>query len=547
MSSKRTIFTVDDKPFIAIAGEAHNSSASNAEYMEEVWDKAEALGLNTLLLPAYWELVEPVEGQFEFKLIDDIIDQARERNMRIVWLWFGTWKNAQSMYTPEWVKKDLVRFPRAEVVKGQNKTRLMQFYGMEYTSLSRFGEETLKADCTAFTEFMKHLKEYDEKQHTVIGVQVENETGLQGSDREHSDLADQYFADNVPADFVNYMKSHTESMEEDIKAAATAGKAEGTWEEVFGEKAGEIFTAYYTARFVNRVAEAGKSVYDLPMAVNCWLDKGEEAGKYPTGGPVAKVMEVWQFAAPAIDVIAPDIYVTNFTEVCEQYIKNDNPLFIPETATHSHCAPRLAYCIGHYHAACFAPFGFEDMGNGAFDDMSAYLFGIDVNDPLLKQPQSVEEYKFVSSNLNGMMDLLASKYGTNDLQAVISEKLDLTPIDLSKGAAAMMDNSNAANDTMIFGTFGFKIFMKPPMIRRQDGVCLICKESEDTYYILANGCSVNMFSVNPEAPNYDIVSLEEGRFENGNWIAGRRLNGDESARMTYNNYVMLKLKVFCYK
>ncbi len=545
MSSQRTIFTNNGKPFIAIAGEAHNSSSSNAQYMIGVWEKAKELGLNTLLLPASWELVEPVEGQFEFQLIDDIIAQAREYEMKIVFLWFGTWKNAQSMYAPAWVKRDMVRFPRAEVEKGKNKCRLMQFHGMEYTTLSAFGEETRKADAKAFTEFMKHLKEVDETEQTVIAVQVENETGLQGSDRDHSDIADELFAAQVPAEFASYMKANTDTMEPGVKEAVEAGKTQGTWEEVFGACAGEIFTTYYIASYVEYVAAAGKAVYDLPMAVNCWLDKGDEPGVYPTGGPVAKVMEVWQYAAPSIDVIAPDIYVQNFTEICEQYMKRDNPLFIPETATHSHVAPRLIYCIGHYHAACFAPFGFEDMGE-EFSDTAAYLFGVDTSDPLLAQPQDVEEYRFCTTTLNSMMDLLASKYGTHDLQAVISEKMDMTPLDFSKAAAAMAAG-NPENDTMMFGNFGFKIMMNLPMITRKDGVCLIVKESEDTFYILANGCMISPFSMDPEKPNYDLISLEEGKFVDGTWVAGRRLNGDESAMMTYNEYTLLKMQVFCYQ
>ena len=177
MTSKRTVFTVDGKPFIAIAGESHNSSSSDAAYMQGVWDKAEEEGLNTLLLPVTWELTEPVEGQFDFTLVDTLINQARERKMHLIFLWFGTWKNAQCMYAPEWVKKDMVRFPRAQMEKGKNKTRLMAFYGMEYTTLSAFGEETVKADANAFAHLMAHIKEVDENVGTVIGMQVENETG----------------------------------------------------------------------------------------------------------------------------------------------------------------------------------------------------------------------------------------------------------------------------------------------------------------------------------------------------------------------------------
>lgn len=181
MERKKNLFYVKGKPFIALAGEAHNSSSSTAYYMQSVWEKAKEQGLNTVLLPITWELVEPQEGVFDFKTQDEIIAQARENDMHIIFLWFGSWKNAQCTYAPEWVKKDLVRFPRAQVEKGKNKCSLSNFYGMSYTSLSYLGEETCKADARAFAKFMEHLKEMDGQEQTVIAVQVENENRAAGS------------------------------------------------------------------------------------------------------------------------------------------------------------------------------------------------------------------------------------------------------------------------------------------------------------------------------------------------------------------------------
>lgn len=528
MESKRTIFEVGGKPFIAIAGEVHNSSSSNAEYMLGVWEKAQEQGLNTLLLPVSWELVEPVEGQFDFKLVETIILQARERNMHLILLWFGSWKNAACMYAPEWVKTDTKRFPRAQVEVGKNKTFLASLYGTPYTTLSYLGENTWKADAKAFAKFMEHLKSFDEKEQTVLGVQVENETGLLGSAREHSKEADAVFASKVPGEFVSYMRGHTGTMDPEIREAIESGAAEGNWKEVFGVAAEELFSAYHVASFVEKVASAGKKAYDLPMSVNCWLDKGDEPGNYPTGGPTAKVMEVWKYATPSIDVFCPDIYVHNFLEVCDNYTKLDNPLFIPETAIHSHCAPRLVYCIGHYHAACFAPFGFEEMGEPFGNSMGA-LFGVDVNDPLLSTPQKVSEYRFCCDAISNMMDLITQRYGTDDLQA------------------AMAENTEEGADTMLFGEFGFQIITEHPYMSRKDGVCLVLRADENTFYLLGNGCIINYFSTNERKPNCDIISLEEGLFENGKWINGRRLNGDESAVISFEKFGLLKLKVFNYE
>ena len=526
MEKKKKLLFVKGKPFIALAGEAHNSSSSTAYYMEGVWEKAAEQGLNTVLLPVTWELVESTEGVFDFSTQDAIIAQARERDMHIIFLWFGTWKNAQCMYAPDWVKTDLARFPRAQVEKGMNKCQLKSFHGMPYTTLSYLGEETNQADAKAFAKFMEHLKEVDEQEQTVIAVQVENETGLQGAAREHSDLADEVFAGEVPAEFAAYMRAYTEEMAPDVKAAVKKGAESGTWTEVFGDAAEEIFSAYHIASYVNRVAEAGKAVYDLPMTANCWLDKGEAPGQYPSGGPVARVMEVWKYAAPAIDIIAPDIYVQNFCEICDAYTKMGNPLFIPETATHSHAGPRLVYTIGHHHAICFAPFGFEDMGQ-EFDDMQSYLFGVDVSDPLLKTPQNVTEYRWYNQTLASMMPMLAEKYGTKELQAVITEVPE--------------------QNMMCFENFGFMVLFDIPLITRKDGVCLALQESEDTFYLIANGCMLVPISTDQSKPNVDILALEEGYFKDGEWVMTRRLNGDESASMKYDEPTLLKIRLFNYQ
>lgn len=519
------ILMVDDRPYIMLAGETHNSSSSSVEYMEQIYDQADSLGLNTLLLPVTWELTEPEEGKFDFSIPDGLIDQARRRGKKLCFLWFGAWKNAQCYYAPEWVKTDLNRFKRAQVEKGKNFIHRQDFYGMPYTTLSYLCDATREADARAFAALMAHIREIDEEENTVIAVQVENETGLQGSAREKSDQADMLFAGNVPQDFADYMKNHLETMVPDVRNAVESGAKSGTWTEVFGECAEELFSAYYVASYVNYVAKAGKTGYPLPMTANCWLDKGEEPGKFPSGGPVSRVMEVWDFCAPQIDVIAPDIYVPDFMGICDEYVRRENPLFIPECATHSYAGPRLVYSVGHYHAMCYSPFGFEDMGQ-PFSAAQSYLFGMDVTDPALKTPQNVEEYGWYGRTLSEMMPLLTEKYGTCDLQAVSSER--------------------PQENTMVFGTFGFKVITDTSMLLRKDGVCMVLKESEDTFYIVICRATLSWFSTDENRPNVDILQLEEGRIENGKWKRGRRLNGDEAVFPTFDSPALLKLRLFAY-
>lgn len=250
-----------------------------------------------------------------------LAEQARERDKKLVLLWFGSWKNAECMYAPAWVKTGLTRFRRGQIEKGRNKAPRQNFYGLPYTTLSYLCGEARDADARAFAALMADLRQFDGEQNTVVAVQVENETGLLGAAREASDEADALFGGPVPADLISYLRAHTDTMVSDVRSAVEAGASAGSWAEVFGPAAEELFSAYHIARYVDAVAAAGKAEYPLPMAVNCWLDKGEEPGKYPSGGPVSRTREVWRFAAPHIDLYGPDIYVPTFCEVCDEYTR----------------------------------------------------------------------------------------------------------------------------------------------------------------------------------------------------------------------------------
>lgn len=524
-NGKKVLF-VEEAPFYAVAGEVHNSDASSPEYMKKIWQIADDLGLNTLLLPITWELLEPMEGVFDFSIPDELICQAGEWNKKIVFLWFGSWKNAEMMYAPAWVKNDRKRFRRAQIIKGEDKTtREMGGLKVPYYTLSYLCEETKKADANAFANLMEHIRQIDEQSSTVIAVQVENETGLLGNSREVSDEADLAFQQNVPDDFVKYMKSNTEFMHEDVRAAVESGNINGTWREVFRDVAEEIFSAYCISHFVNYVAERGKEKYPLPILANCWLvHEGDKPGDYPSGGPVSRVHEVWHYCAPAIDVLCPDIYSPDFLDVCDEYTRNGAPLFIPEAATHSYAASRLAYCIGHYHAMCFAPFGFDDIGK-PFSMLQGALFGVDVDDPALKTPQNFEDYAWFGKTLTSMMPIIAPKYGTADLQAVCAEK-------------------RAEYSIMSFGKLNMMIVFQNPFIEmNQNGVAVGVKISEDEFYLIGYNC-IPVFTAG-DAKNLDILELEEGKFVKGEWTKGRRLNGDE-ALVIINNPMIYRIKVHTY-
>ena len=196
-----TQLIVDGKPLLMLAGETGNSSASNLEYMNAIWPKVEKMHLNALVVPVYWELLEPKEGVFDFTLVDSIIISARLHNMKLVFLWFGTWKNSMSCYVPMWVKADQERFPRARQKDGRAEEILTAFNNTNRTT-----------DAHAFAALMKHLRSIDEKEQTVVLVQVENEIGMIPDARDHSKGANESFRASVPAKLVSYLQEHKEKL-----------------------------------------------------------------------------------------------------------------------------------------------------------------------------------------------------------------------------------------------------------------------------------------------------------------------------------------------
>ncbi len=232
------------------------------------------------------------------------------------------------------------------------------------------------------------------------------------------------------------------------------------------------------------------------------------------------MMEVWRYCAPNIDIFAPDIYVPNFTEICEEYARNGNPLYIPECATHGYAGAREVLCVGRYHGICYSPFGFEDMGE-PFTNQQMALFGADVTDPALQTPQDVAVYGKLNRMLGSMMPLLNEKYGTEDLQA----------------------GSGEISDTAAFEMGDYRICAS---FRKKAGVCLVLRVSENGFYLIMQDVSLAFRSANPEKPGIDILALEEGAFVDGVWQPGRRLNGDEAVLNTYEGPAMLRVKLFAY-
>jgi hypothetical protein len=344
---------VKEKPFLVLGGELSNSATSDAEMMKGIWGKLKDMNLNTVLAPVYWELIEPQESKFDFTLVDAMINQAREKDLHLVLLWFGTWKNSMSCYVPQWIKEDYKRFPRT-----------LDANGKPSEIVSPFCEDALNADIEAFCELMKHIKSMDEKEQTVIMIQVENEIGQLPDARDYSTLANKAFQADVPKELMGYLSKNKKNLLPSIENlwASNRYKQNGNWESVFGKSLAtdELFMAWNYAVYADKVAAAGKSVYALPMYVNCALNRPNyRPGQYPGGGPLPHLMNIWQAAAPHIDMLSPDIYHGDFRDWLAMYDKLNNPIFVPEIRMEPDNAAQVFYVVGRHKSLGFCPFSIE--------------------------------------------------------------------------------------------------------------------------------------------------------------------------------------------
>ena len=201
-----TQLIVDGQPFLMLSGELHNSSSSSLEYIKPIWPQLRAMGLNSVVTPLSWELIEPEEGKYDFALVDGLLEQARENQQRVVFLWLASWKNGMSSYAPVWVKRDARRFPR--VIE----------HGSEVEILTPMSAATRDADAHAFAALMRHIKEVDSHDHTVVMMQIENEVGVLGDTRDHSEEANKAFASAVPPELTGYLESHRDALYPDLRA-----------------------------------------------------------------------------------------------------------------------------------------------------------------------------------------------------------------------------------------------------------------------------------------------------------------------------------------
>jgi beta-galactosidase GanA len=482
----RHALSVDGQPYLILGGQANNSSNYPA-MLPEVWPTIRALHANTLEIPVAWEQVEPAEGKFDFSWVDALISQARENNVRLILLWFGTWKNTGPSYMPEWVKTDTRRFPR--MLTREGKTHYVP---------SPHGRATLEADKRAFVAFMRHIRDID-PQHTVIMVQPQNEVGSYGSPRDFSPEANRLFAQQIPAEL-----------------ARKVGER-GTWSEVFDWNADTAFNAWYTARYVDEIAAAGQAELNLPMYVNVVVSDpfDAKAGGGASGGADWPVLEVWKVAAPHIAIAAPDIYDRAYPVYkgkLERMARADNPLFVPETGNDLEFARYFWLTLGK-GAIGWAPFGMD---------------------------MTYDNFPLGGKNLADNLGAFASKFA---LMAPIARDWARLAFENPTVGFAKGEDTSAQSEVLgrwrITAQYGLWSFGEPtwtwmevpphPNGDRPVGGAALIQLGPDEFLLAGSEVRISFDLAEPSpGDNAHYLSVEEGIFRNGEWVMRRRWNGDQT-------------------
>ena len=508
---------VNGKLFLMLAGETGNSSASDLNYMDKIWPKLVKMHLNTLVVPVYWELLEPEEGVFDFTLVDSIITAARIHNIKLVFLWFGTWKNSMSCYVPLWIKTDEKRFPRTRERSGKAEE-----------ILTPFDTTNRNTDANAFSNLMKHIRNFDEKEQTVVLVQVENEIGMIPDARDYCKSANEVFDADVPKEFIDYLSRNKKKLNPFLYDLweKKGFKTKGSWEEIFGKSLNtdEIFMAWNYAKYVNYVAEAGKKEYPLPMYVNVALIRpGYKPGQYPSGGPLPHLIDIWKAAAPDIDFLAPDIYFRNFAEWVAKFDipvgktgEMYNQFFIPE-AGNNQSVVNAYYAFAQHNVMGYSLFSIESLPNPSDNQVSR---GYDV--------------------LAQLTPLILSNQGRGTMAGVI------------------LDSANQKAEIKL-GDYIFIVHHEYswPYAPKTEGENpryggMIIMVSPDEYYVAGRGMVITFRSASNDGKIVGIGSDDEGKFVDGRWIPGLRLNGDQTHQGRHidlpgNTFSIQKVRLYKYK
>lgn len=505
-------------PFMVVGVQAHNSSTGTL-LIQKAIRVVKEYGGNCLEAPVYWYRLEPEKDRYDMSLVKELIDETREAGLKLIILWFGTSKNGHPNYVPEYIKQDSGTY---YIAKGPD--------GAPVASLSPHCMRTLERDERAFGKLMGFLKEYDEETQTVLAVQIENEMGYANTDMDYSKEAAAAYMQEVP----NCLKgialedSGIDSLRNSISISP--------WRKQFGRYAHEAFSAWHHAKYIGQIAKTGKQIYGLPMFTNVMVGENgyEEAGLcYNAGAAVGRVLDIWKAGAPDLDFIGPDIYNQNrqeYMRICRRYDRKDNPLFIPESPLFGEAnAMNAILAAADFGAIGICCFGAEHALN---EDG--------------KLNEKCRSMAVTMRTIANLAPLLIRYRKTGNTYAIAEEEFETKRY-------IKLEGYHVIAHFLHNGQFHLGYTQEPTDWTGNDktqirGRALLIQTGEHEFFAGGAGVAFD-FIKRPAAcdeksyihmssrqwSQLNFLSVEEGHFENGNWIVDFMRNGDET---NFSHYVL---------
>jgi hypothetical protein len=216
------------------------------------------------------------------------------------------------------------------------------------------------------------------------------------------------------------------------------------------------------------------------------------------------MLDLWKAAAPAIDLIAPDIYVQDYAgyrEVCDAYARPDNPLMIPETGGNLTFARYLFYALGDFGAIGWAPFGFNrtDGGDGLREGLEAVS----------------QSYALLAPAMAEIVNLQQS----GQLRSAVEEQLLANRLLEFSHYEALVEFGRPVHGYGGLSSTG---------TRNQSGRVLVGERSDDEFFVVGFDARISFRSTSGQDDAVQFVRVEEGHFEDDAWCVDRNLNGDQT-------------------
>lgn len=509
----KTLLNNDGKPFFSVGGQVNNSTTYDTSRLSNSFKYAKELGLNTIAVPIYWNIVEKEKDKYDVSIVNFLLSKAQEYDLNLSILWFGTYKNGASTFVPNYIKED-----------NETYWPVYSNNGLITATLSPLCAATKQRDMLALEKVVDRIVKLDKK-HNVIAIQIENEPGILGYARDYSNYANELYKDEVPSELIKLAQTskgilHTFYVE-------NGKKEHSDYLSTFGFFAPDIFMGYYFAKYINDIAEIVKRKSHYLTYVNVWeKENGDRVPglSYPSGGPNTNNIDIYKTFAPNIDMLCPDIYNQvrdEFFEHCDIYTREDNTLFIPESVPNISQHQFIYKAIEEYGLTGIHLFGLDT----CYDDNGLTKSAIELKDSI--------------TILNNASSLICKHQGTKNMKAIYqldNQSYKVFQMDDYLVKVIFLNNNNRdyAHEDAVHRYDDNRFNEKP--------LGFIFKE-DDTFYIVGQGFTLNITYRNSveqvsESLALDnmhhkncfrqMIEVSEGSFKDDKYIVTRLRNGDET-------------------